>query len=155
MCIRDRDLNQHNVSYYGRRNGGRLVGRQLGGSKDHIRPMLDHANWVLLAEGDQGSVRRSARSVDQAVRDSGVFEEMEVFPRPNGGSYSLWKRRSDSESPVGFEQRFPQLASGLAEGPAGLDPIFSSVAIEHMLDGHFSYRAPLRRLALQLSLIHI
>ena len=143
------DLNQHNVSYYGRRNGGRLVGRQLGGSKDHIRPMLDHANWVLLAEGDQGSVRRSARSVDQAVRDSGVFEEVQVFPRPNGGSYSLWKRRSDSESPVGFEQRFPQLASGLAEGPAGLDPIFSSVAIEHMLDGHFSYRAPLRRLALQ------
>ena len=143
------DLNQHNVSYYGRRNGGRLVGRQLGGSTDHIRPVLNHANWVLLAEGDQGSVRRSARSLDQAVRESGVFEEVEVFPRPKGGSYSLWKRRIDSEVPEGFEQRFPQLAAGLAQGPAGLDPVFSSVAIEHMLDGHFSYRAPLRRAALE------
>ena len=143
------DLNQHNVSYYGRRNGGRLVGRQLGGSTDHIRPVLNHANWVLLAEGDQGSVRRSARSLDQAVRESGVFEEVEVFPRPTGGSYSLWKRRLDSAVPEGFEQRFPQLAAGLAQGPAGLDPVFSSVAIEHMLDGHFSYRAPLRRAALE------
>ncbi len=143
------DLNQHNVSYYGRRNGGRLVGRQLGGSMDHIRPVLDHASWVLLAEGDQGSVRRSARSVDQAVRESGVFEQVEVFPRPKGGSYSLWKRRVDAEAPAGFEQRFPQLAAGLAKGPAGLDPIFNSVAIEHMLDGHFSYRALLRRAALE------
>lgn len=142
------DLNQHNVSYYGRRHGGRLVGRQLGGSKDHIQPVLDHARWVLLAEGDQGSVRRTARFLDQAVRESGVFEEVEVFPRPKGGSYSLWKRRMDSTAPIGFEERFPQLAAGLAEGPAGLDPIFSDVAIEHMLDGHFSYRAPLRRQAL-------
>ena len=141
------DLNQHNVSYYGRRRGGQLVGRQLGGSRDHIQPVLDHANWVLLAEGDQGSVRRSARSLDQAVRESGIFEQLEVFPRPKGGSYSLWKRRIDSPSTVGFEQRFPQLAAGLAKGPAGLDPIFSSVAIEHMLDGHFSYREPLRRQA--------
>ena len=143
------DLNQHNVSYYGRRNGGRLVGRQLGGSPDHIRPVLDHANWVLLAEGDQGSVRSAAHSLDQAVRESGVFKEVEVFPRPMGGSYSLWKRRIDSENPVGFEKRFPPLAAGLAKGPAGLDPVFSSVAIEHMLDGHFRYRAPLRRLALE------
>ena len=143
------DLNQHNVSYYGRRNGGRLVGRQLGGSRDHIQPVLDHASWVLLAEGDQGSVRKSARSLDQAVRESGVFEEVEVFPRSKGGSYSLWKRRSDAASPVGFEQRFPGLATGLAGGPAGLDPVFSSVAIEHMLDGHFGYRTPLRREALE------
>ena len=143
------DLNQHNVSYYGRRNGGRLVGRQLGGSRDHIQPVLDHASWVLLAEGDQGSVRRSARFLDQAVRESGVFEQVEVFPRPEGGSYSLWKRRLTAVPPVGFEQRFAKLADGLANGPAGLDPIFSSVAIEHMLDGHFSYRGPLRRKALE------
>ena len=29
------DLNQHNVSYYGRRNGGQLVGRQLGQPRSH------------------------------------------------------------------------------------------------------------------------
>ena len=30
----------------------------------------------------------------------------------------------------------------------GLDPVFSNVAIEHMLDGHFSYRDPVRSQAL-------
>ena len=45
------DLNQHNVSYYGRREGGRLVGRQLGSSKSDVKPVLEQAQWVLLAEG--------------------------------------------------------------------------------------------------------
>ena len=138
------DLNQHNVSYYGRRNGGKLVGRQLGGSPDHIQPALRHATWVLLAEGKQGSVRKAARAFDQAIRNSGVFQEVEVFPRPEGGSYSLWRRRADAPAPVGFEQRFPQLAAGLAAGPQGLDPVFSNVATEHMLDGHFNYRRVLQ-----------
>ena len=48
------DLNQHNVSYYGRRNGGHLVGRQLGGSDADRNPVLERADWVVLAEGDQG-----------------------------------------------------------------------------------------------------
>ena len=138
------DLNQHNVSYYGRRNGGQLVGRQLGGSPDHIQPALRHATWVLLAEGKQGSVRKAARAFDQAIRNSGVFQEVEVFPRPEGGSYSLWRRRADAPAPVGFEQRFPELAAGLAAGPQGLDPVFSNVATEHMLDGHFNYRRVLQ-----------
>lgn len=142
------DLNQHNVSYYGRRNGGQLVGRQLGGSRDHVKPVLEHAQLVLLAEGDQGSVRKVARRLDRAVRESGVFELLDTFPRPTGGSYSLWRRRADAPASPGFEQRFPALASALERGPAGLDPIFSSVAIEHMLDGHFLYRVPTREAAL-------
>ena len=142
------DLNQPNVSYYGRRNGGQLVGRQLGGSRDHVQPVLDRAELVLLAEGDQGSVRKAARKLDRAVRESGVFKRVQVFPRPGGGSYSLWRRRADAVVSPGFEQRFPALASALEKGPSGLDPIFSSVAIEHMLDGHFLYRGPAREAAL-------
>ena len=142
------DLNQHNVSYYGRRNGGQLVGRQLGGSLDHVQPVLDHAELVLLAEGDQGSVRKAARRLDRAVREAGVFERVETFPRPGGGSYSLWSRRADVPALPGFDQRFPALASALEKGPSGLEPIFSSVAIEHMLDGHFLYRGPTREAAL-------
>jgi hypothetical protein len=37
----------------------------------------------------------------------------------------------------------------LAAGPAGLDPVFSAVAVEHMLDGHFSYRQQVDRQARQ------
>ncbi len=143
------DLNQHNVSYYGRRNGGQVVGRQLGGSRLDRDPVLAQAQWVVLAEGDQGSVRKAARKLDQAVRSSGVFEEVERFPRPGGGSYSLWRRRAEAPAAVGFESRFPRFASGLAAGPQGLDPLFAAVATEHMLDGHFLYRQGARRQALQ------
>ncbi|OUX72561.1 MAG: 4-amino-4-deoxy-L-arabinose transferase [Synechococcus sp. TMED90] len=142
------DLNQHNVSYYGRRNGGQLVGRQLGGSLDHVQPVLDYAELVLLAEGDQGSVRKAARRLDRAVREFGVFERVDTFSRPGGGSYSLWRRRADVPVSPGFDQRFPALASALEKGPSGLDPIFRSVAIEHMLDGHFLYKGPAREAAL-------
>jgi hypothetical protein len=137
------DLNQHSVSYYGRRNGGHVVGRQLGGNDADRDPVLERADWVVLAEGDQGSVRKSARRLDRAVRRSGVFEQVKQFQRPQGGSYSLWRRRGNQ--PVqgpSFAERFPSLALGLAQGPVGLDPVFSAVALEHMLDGHFSYRQP-------------
>ena len=46
------DLNQHNVSFYGRRQGGQLVGRQLW-PPVHRKPVLERAEWVLLAEGHQ------------------------------------------------------------------------------------------------------
>jgi len=143
------DLNQHNVSYYGRRHGGQLVGRQLGGSRGDRQPVLDRATWVLLAEGDQGSVRRSARRLDEAVRRSGRFERIESFPRPAGGSYSLWRRRPQAPLAAGFDQRFPSLATGLSRGPSGLEPLFATVAIEHMLDGHQLYRDKVRRQAQQ------
>jgi hypothetical protein len=137
------DLNQHNVSYYGRRHGGHVVGRQLGGNDADRDPVLARADWVVLAEGDQGSVRKAARRLDRAVRSSGVFEQVEQFQRPQGGSYSLWRRRDNQPvSGPSFAERLPQLALGMAKGPAGLDPVFSAVALEHMLDGHFSYRQP-------------
>lgn len=142
------DLNQHNVSFYGRRQGGQLVGRQLGGSRSDVQPVLNQARWVLLAEGRQGSVRGSAAILDEAVRASGVFVKVETFPRPQGGSYSLWRRHADSLETVLFQDRFPQLATGLSKGPAGLDAVFSSIAVEHMLDGHFLYREPLTKQAL-------
>ena len=79
---------------------------------------------------------------------SGVFVRVETFPRPQGGTYSLWRRDANSVEPVLFQERFPALAAGLSQGPAGLDAVFSSIAVEHMLDGHFLYREPLQKQAL-------
>ena len=144
------DLNQHNVSFYGRRHGGRTVGRQLGGSLQDREPVLARTEWVVLAEGNQGSVRKAARRLDQAVRSSGVFELVHQFERPRGGSYSLWRRRATHPiAGPSFAERFPDLAAGLAAGPVGLDPVFAAVGQEHMLDGHFSYREPVRSEALE------
>ncbi len=143
------DMNQHNVSYYGRMNGGKLVGRQLGSSANDVQPLLEQGNLVLLAEGDQGSVRRSAEALDSAVRSKGIFEKTHVFPRKKSGSYSLWRRKSQAIPPISFADKFSDLATGLADGVKGLEKVFSEVAVQHMLDGHFSYRALVREKALR------
>ena len=143
------DLNQHNVSFYGRRQGGQLVGRQLGGRREHRKPVLERAEWVLLAEGHQGSVRKAARRLDRAVRESDVFEQVVQLERPKGGSYSLWRRRPDRPvTAAPFAEDFARLAQGMADGPIGLDPVFAAIGQEHMVDGHFSYRTPTREQAL-------
>jgi len=114
------DLNQHNVSYYGRRHGGHVVGRQLGGNDADRDPVLERADWVVLAEGDQGSVRKAARRLDRAVRRSGVFEQVEQFQRPKGGSYSLWRRRGNQPvSGPSFAERFPSACPWLGPGTCG------------------------------------
>ena len=141
-------LNQHSISYFGRRDGGGLVGRQLGSSRNDIEPALAQAELVLLATGAQGSVRRSAAKFSDAIRSSGVFALRQEWPRPEGGTYELWERRDSAVKPVPFDQRFPALAAGLAAGPAGLDPVFSAVATEHQLDGHRLYQQRVRQQAL-------
>ncbi len=142
------DLNQHNVSFYGRRNGGNLVGRQLGNHVEDIDIFLSQGNYVVLAEGDQGSIRETALLFDNAVRTSGIFYEVNRFPRPGGGSYSLWKRRSDSRKIQDFSVSFPKLATGMASGLNGLQKVFSVISVQHMLDGHFEYRSIARERAL-------
>ncbi|WP_320675591.1 glycosyltransferase family 39 protein [Prochlorococcus sp. MIT 1300] len=143
------DLNQHNVSYYGRRQGGQLVGRQLGNNKSDLKPLLAQAKWVILAEGDQGSVRSDAKAVDQGIRASKFFIEIKRFPRPQGGSYSLWQRSLKAPPATNFAKDFSKLARGLNNGPKGLAEVFDQVAIQHMLDGHFEYRLEVRENALK------
>ena len=67
------EVNQHNVTYMGRMQGGNILGRQLGQSLSHIEPVLEYSNWIILAEGDQGSVPSNSLVLDQSIRDSGIF----------------------------------------------------------------------------------
>ncbi len=143
------DLNQHNVSYFGRRNGGQLIGRQLGNNAEDIRSVLAKAELVLLAEGNLGSVRPTAMLLDQAVRTSGYYQAIKFFPRKNGGSYSLWQRLAEAPRPIKFTKQFSKLANQLAEGPKGLEKVFNEIAREHMIDGHFQYQVEVRETAIR------
>ena len=134
------DVNQHNVSYIGRMQGGNILGRQLGQSLSHIEPVLKYSNWIVLAEGDQGSVPSNSLVLDKSIRNSGLFIKIREFPRDKGGSYSLWKRSSKSLNQKEFHNRFFELANGMEQGPLGIKLIFDEIAIEHMLDGHFKYQ---------------
>ena len=142
------DLNQHNVSYFGRRNGMNIVGRQLGNNDSDIQPVLDFAKWVLLAEGDQGSVRSSAANLDNAVRQSGIFKKINDYSRANLDSYSLWKRLPTALRKRDFTTQFSKLAIGLGDGPKAFESIFEEIATQHMLDGHMLYQKKIKEQAL-------
>jgi len=142
------DINQHNVSYFGRMQGGNILGRQLGQSLLHIEPVIKYSNWIILADGDQGSVSSNSIALDQAIRDSYLFTKVREFPRQKGGSYSLWKRSSSSLKQNEFHNRFVELANGMEQGPLGVKFIFDEIEIEHMLDGHFKYQSKVREKAL-------
>ncbi len=147
------DINQHNVSYFGRMQGGDILGRQLGQSLLHIEPVLKYSNWIILAEGDQGSVSSNSIALDKAIRDSSLFIKVREFPREKDGSYSLWKRSSSSIKQNDFHNRFVELANGMEQGPLGIKLIFDEIEIEHMLDGHFKYQNIVKNKALsQISL---
>ena len=143
-----KEVNQHNLSYIGRMQGGNILGRQLGQSILHVEPVLDYSSWIVLAEGDQGSVPNNSLTLDKSIRDSGLFIKIRQFPRETGGSYSLWKRSSISFKPKEFDSRFIELATGMEKGPLGIKLIFDEIAIQHMLDGHFKYQNIVRDKAL-------
>ncbi|MBW3041679.1 ArnT family glycosyltransferase [Prochlorococcus marinus] len=142
------DVNQHNVSYIGRMKGGNILGRQLGQSLLHIDPVLKYSNWIILAEGDQGSVSSNSLALDKSIRDSYLFKKVRQFDRKEGGSFSLWKRSERSNNPIEFHNRFIKLANVMDQGPLGIKLIFDEIAIEHMLDGHFKYQNIVRDKAL-------
>jgi hypothetical protein len=141
-------LNQHNVSYYGRRGGGQLVGRQLGGDPAPIAAALAGAQLVLLGSGFQGSVGPQVEAFNSAIRHSGRFVLRQSWPKPLGGRFELWVRRPQAPPGPSFSKRFPPLAAGLAQGPAGLAPLFDAIGVEHQLDGHLLYQGQVRQQAL-------
>ena len=142
------EINQHNVSYFGRMHDGNILGRQLGQSLLHIEPVLKYSNWIILAEGDQGSVSSNSLALDNAIRNSSLFIKVQEFPREKKGSYSLWKRSANSPKLNQFHDRFIELAKGMEKGPLGIKFIFDEIEIEHMLDGHFKYQDIVRNKAL-------
>ncbi len=142
------ELNQHNVSYFGRMKSGDILGRQLGQSILHIEPVINYSNWIILAEGDQGSVSSNSLALDKSIRYSSHFIKVREFPREKEGSYSLWKRRSSSLKLNEFHNRFSELANGMEKGPLGIKLIFDEIAIEHMIDGHLKYQNIVRDNAL-------
>ena len=111
-------------------------------------PIGKKSNWIILADGDQGSVSINSLALDKSIRESPFFIKVREFPRENEGSYSLWRRSSSSLSQHEFHNRFIELANGMEQGPLGIKLIFDEIEIEHMLDGHFKYQSIVRDKAL-------
>lgn len=133
------DLNEHTATTYGRLNQGQLLARSLESSAHHAL-VLDQAEWVALATGDQGHHDKEARQLSHLVREDGRFQRVGQWPWSQGRSVELWQRRPDAMQGQPFAQHFVALAQGLAEGPQGLARFMQQIGPHHQLDGHFLYQ---------------
>ena len=138
------DLNEYTGTYYGRLNGGQLLARGLVGSSEEHSLVLEQAEWVALATGEQGHSRERARQLShrlgERIRGDGRFHRVGQWPWSRGRRVELWQRRADGARGQPFAQQFVPLAQGLAEGPTGLARFMEHIGAFHQLDGHFLYQ---------------
>jgi hypothetical protein len=135
------DLNEHSLTLLGRQQGGQILVRRLGRNPGEEELALEQGEWWLLASGDQGTTRPSARALSRAVRRDGRYERVQIWPWNKGRQLELWRRRPGVAAPSSFQQRFVALARGLEQGPLGLQPVFAAIGPWHLLDPRFSYQA--------------
>ncbi len=140
-------LNEQNVTTYGRMGGGRIEGRRLGRRRSEHPLVLERAEWLLLASGDQGTDRPGSRELSLRLRSDDRFGPVGRWPWSEGRQVELWRRRGQAAPP--FDRDFIRLARGLEQGPAGLAAVFERIGPEHQLDGHFLYQQRVRRWALE------
>ena len=140
-------LNEQNVTTYGRMAGGRIEGRRLGRRRNEHPLVLERAEWLLLASGDQGTNRPGSRELSLRLRSDGRFDPVGRWPWSEGRQVELWRRRGQAAPP--FDRDFIRLARGLEQGPSGLATVFERIGPEHQLDGHFLYQQRVRRWALE------
>jgi 4-amino-4-deoxy-L-arabinose transferase-like glycosyltransferase len=141
------DFNEHTATVYGRLAGGQVVARRVGMRYGQQQAVLEQAQWLLLATGDQASSRPSAQALSRSVREDGRFERIRRWPRAEAADLELWRRRSDAPRASSFADEFRRLAPAMARGPGGLAPLFSSLGLQHQLDGHLEYQRTVGRWA--------
>ena len=141
------DLNEHTLTLLGRQQGGQILVRRLGRNPGEQELALEQGQWWLIATGDQGTTRPSARALSRAVRRDGRYERLQMWSWNKGRELELWRRKPGVAAPKSFEQRFIALARGLEQGPRGLKAVFAAIGPWHLLDPRFSYQTDVRQWA--------
>ena len=136
----DRNLNEQTLSYLGQIDGRNIQARRLGRNPGQEDMALAQSNWWILATGDQGTSRKSAKKLGHRVRKDPRFQLVESWDWTEDREVELWKRKDSAEIPTSFDNRFISLARGLESGPANLEPIFKEIEVQHLLDPDFRYQ---------------
>jgi 4-amino-4-deoxy-L-arabinose transferase-like glycosyltransferase len=134
------ELNEQTLTYLGRRQGGQILARRLGGNEEEHDLALAHSDWWVLATRDQGTKRLPARILSQRVRRDGRFVLVQRWPWSKKRSVELWRRKATAAAPGTFDREFIAMAHALPEGPRALAPLFQRIGPWHLLDPTFSYQ---------------
>ncbi len=115
-----KDLNQHSFTHAGRRNGGRIVGRETGKQRREHALILRQASWLLLATGDQGTKRKASRRLGAQVRSDPRFALAASWPWSEGRQLELWQRRAQAPPRNASTPASSAWPRALKRGPAAL-----------------------------------
>ena len=141
------DLNEHSLTLLGRQQGGQILVRRLGRNPGEQELALEQGQWWLIANGDQGTTRASARALSRAVRRDDRYERVQTWPWSKQRQLELWRRKPAVAPPSSFQQRFIGLARGLEQGPRGLQAVFAAIGPWHLLDPRFTYQDEVKQWA--------
>jgi hypothetical protein len=147
LTASERALNEQTLSYLGQLNGGQIQARRLGRSPGQESLALDQGRWWVLATGNQGTSRQSARALSRQVRLDSRFERVQTWPWSGGRRIELWRRSKSAPQPERLDLQFIEHARQMERGPSGLAPIFNELGTWHLLDPQFEYQERVRNWA--------
>ena len=84
-------INQHNLSFYGKQNNARVSGRQVGVRQEEILQDSRSLDWFVTKTGEQGSIPESQPNIVQLV-EQGDFKLQKSWQLPDDSLLKLYHR---------------------------------------------------------------
>ena len=134
-------LNENTLTYLGHLNGGNISSRRLGRKSGNEELALKSTKYWLLATGDQGTTRESAKNLSRLVRKDESFQMIRNWSWSQNRKIELWVRKDSATPTISFDESFIQLAKSLETGPKGIINTFAVIEQWHLLDPLFSYQS--------------
>ena len=134
-------LNENTLTYLGHLNGGNISARRLGRKPGNEELALKSTRYWLLATGDQGTARESAKALSRLVRKDKNYEIIRNWSWSKNRKIELWQRKDLANKIISFDESFINLAKSLETGPKGIINAFNLIEQWHLLDPIFSYQS--------------
>tara|TARA_B100000965_G_scaffold199380_1_gene166453 strand:+ start:1103 stop:3181 length:2079 start_codon:yes stop_codon:yes gene_type:complete len=135
------ELNENTLTYLGHLNGGNISSRRLGRKSGNEELALKSTQYWLLATGDQGTTRDSAKALSRLVRQDKRFMMIRNWSWSKNRKIELWERKDSANKTISFDESFINLAKSLETGPKGIINTFDLIEKWHLLDPLFSYQS--------------
>ena len=117
------EINQHNISYYGKQAQSQVAGRQVGVREKEVRQDVGSLDWFLTKTGEQGSVPEAQKTIVSLVENGGDFQLQKSWDIPDNSKLNLYHRSQPSivVKPLPYSLNQVQLDRVIipAKAPAG------------------------------------
>jgi 4-amino-4-deoxy-L-arabinose transferase-like glycosyltransferase len=90
------EINQHNISYYGKQAQSQVAGRQVGVREKEVKQDARALDWFLTKTGAQGSVPGAQKSIVSLVENSPDFQLQKSWHLPDNSQLKLYHKLQPS-----------------------------------------------------------